>query len=141
MARRRWRQYPGTHETLPRCRIDVGPPSLQYRSHSGQMKSKDKKAYTGSQCIQKKTLHCNMAGGYFGERCSLGGSPANTRQSPDAVSMSGQRRRRWTNIETASGDRLVFAGSPPGQLQPGPPDLCISGGPVSTETCVLKYTV
>ena len=27
--------------------------------------------------------------------------PANTGHSPNAVSMLGQRRRRWTNIETA----------------------------------------
>ena len=35
--------------------------------------------------------------------------PANTRHSPDAVSMLGQRRRRWTNIETAMGECRVIA--------------------------------
>ena len=30
-------------------------------------------------------------------------------QSPNAVSMSGQRRRLWVNIETALGDCHVFA--------------------------------
>ena len=30
--------------------------------------------------------------------------PANTGHSPNAVSMLGQRRRRWTNIETALGE-------------------------------------
>ena len=36
--------------------------------------------------------------------------PNNTRHSPDAVLMLDQRRRRWTNIETALGKCLVFAG-------------------------------
>ena len=36
--------------------------------------------------------------------------PNNTRHSPDAVLMLGQRRRRGTNIETALGKCLVFAG-------------------------------
>ena len=35
---------------------------------------------------------------------------ANTMHSPNAVSMFGQRRRRWANIETALGECLVFAG-------------------------------
>ena len=37
-------------------------------------------------------------------------SPAKTGHSPNAVSMLGQRRRRWPNIETALGERLVFGG-------------------------------
>ena len=36
--------------------------------------------------------------------------PAYRRHSPNAVSMLGQRRRRWTNIETALGQCLAFAG-------------------------------
>ena len=32
-------------------------------------------------------------------------------QSPDAVSMTGQRRRLWVNIETALGECHVFAQS------------------------------
>ena len=35
---------------------------------------------------------------------------SNTRHSPDAVLMLGQRRRQWTNIGTALGECLVFAG-------------------------------
>ena len=34
---------------------------------------------------------------------------ANTGQSPNAVSMSGQRRRRWGNIETMLGKWHLFA--------------------------------
>ena len=36
---------------------------------------------------------------------------ANTGHSPDAVSMLDQRRRRWTNIETALGECPVFSGA------------------------------
>ena len=36
--------------------------------------------------------------------------PAHTGHSPDVVSMSGQRRRRWANIETALGECPVCAG-------------------------------
>ena len=35
----------------------------------------------------------------------------NTVQSPNAVSMTGQRRRLWVNIETALGEYHVFAQS------------------------------
>ena len=35
--------------------------------------------------------------------------PANTRRWPNADLMLGQRRRRWTNIKSALGHRLVFA--------------------------------
>ena len=31
--------------------------------------------------------------------------------SPNAVSMLGQRRRQWTNIETALGEFSLFAGN------------------------------
>ena len=47
-------------------------------------------------------------------------NPANTRHSPDAVSMLDQRRRRWASIETALGECLVLAGNchpPSRQLQ------------------------
>ena len=37
-------------------------------------------------------------------------NPANTGNSPTAVSMLGQRRRRCVNIETALGECPVFAG-------------------------------
>ena len=37
-------------------------------------------------------------------------SPANTIHCPIVGSMLGQRRRRWTNIEPALGQCLVFAG-------------------------------
>ena len=36
--------------------------------------------------------------------------PENTRRSPNAGSMLGQRRRRWPSIEPAFRERLVFAG-------------------------------
>ena len=36
-------------------------------------------------------------------------TPANTGHSPNAVSMLGQRRRRWANIKTALGECPVFA--------------------------------
>ena len=36
--------------------------------------------------------------------------PANTGHSPNAVSMSAHRLRRWPNIETALGKFPVFAG-------------------------------
>ena len=36
--------------------------------------------------------------------------PANTRRSPNADSMLVHRLRRWPNIESALGERLVFAG-------------------------------
>ena len=36
--------------------------------------------------------------------------PANTRHSPNAVSMLAHRLRRWPNIETALGEFIVFAG-------------------------------
>ena len=36
-------------------------------------------------------------------------NPANTRNSPNAVSMLAHRLRRWANIETASGECLMFA--------------------------------
>ena len=35
---------------------------------------------------------------------------ANTGQPPNAVSMTGQRRRRWANIETVLGEWQMFAG-------------------------------
>ena len=38
-------------------------------------------------------------------------NPANTGLLPNAVSMLGQRRRRWASIETVSGQRPVFAGN------------------------------
>ena len=37
---------------------------------------------------------------------SLEAVRGNTRHSPDAVTMLGQRRRRWTNIVTALGECL-----------------------------------
>ena len=36
--------------------------------------------------------------------------PEITRLSPKVVSMLGQRRRRWSNIEPTLAERLVFAG-------------------------------
>ena len=39
--------------------------------------------------------------------------PANTGHLPNAVSMLAHRLRRWTNIETALGECLVFAGLAP----------------------------
>ena len=36
--------------------------------------------------------------------------PVNTSSGPNVVSMLGQRRRRWANIETTFGGLLVFAG-------------------------------
>ena len=42
---------------------------------------------------------------------------ANTGQSPNAVSMSGQRRRRLANIETVFGEWHVFAGVLPQSIQ------------------------
>ena len=39
------------------------------------------------------------------------GNPANTGYSPNAVSMLGQRRRRWANIETALGEFPMFDGN------------------------------
>ena len=41
---------------------------------------------------------------------SLCGSDAYTERSTNVVSMLGLRRRRWTNIETTLGERIVFAG-------------------------------
>ena len=38
-------------------------------------------------------------------------NPVNTRRSPNAGSMLGQRRRRWANIEPALGECLVIAGN------------------------------
>ena len=38
-------------------------------------------------------------------------NPANTGQSPNAVSKLDQRRRRWANIETVLGKCPVFAGN------------------------------
>ena len=35
---------------------------------------------------------------------AMGSTPANTGQSPNAISMSGHRRRLWFNIETALGE-------------------------------------
>ena len=63
---------------------------------------------------------CNR--GWRGETCSKytrnskGVNPANTRHSPNAVSMLVQRRRRWANIETALGECPVFAGNVTGTL-------------------------
>ena len=37
-------------------------------------------------------------------------NPANTGHSPNAVSMLGQRRRRWANIGTSLSECPVFAG-------------------------------
>ena len=37
-------------------------------------------------------------------------NPANTRYSPNDVSMLGQCQRRWSDIETSLGECLVFAG-------------------------------
>ena len=37
-------------------------------------------------------------------------NPANTGHSPNNVSMLGQRRRRWANIETTLGECPVFPG-------------------------------
>ena len=41
---------------------------------------------------------------------SGGCTPANTGHSPNVVSMLGQRRRRWANIETTLGEFSMFAG-------------------------------
>ena len=49
----------------------------------------------------KRHLHSNSA------------FSANTGRSPNAVIMSGQRRRRWANIETVLGELHVFAGMQP----------------------------
>ena len=35
-------------------------------------------------------------------------NPASTRRSPNGVSILGQRRKRWANIETTFGERLVY---------------------------------
>ena len=43
--------------------------------------------------------------------------PANTGQSPDAVSILGQRQRWWTNIETALGECHVFGEVLPQSIQ------------------------
>ena len=40
----------------------------------------------------------------------LGNNPANTGHSPNAVLMLGQRRRRFANIETASGECQCLLG-------------------------------
>ena len=37
-------------------------------------------------------------------------NPANTKHCPNADSMLGQRRRRWTNIDAGLGQCLVFSG-------------------------------
>ena len=42
-----------------------------------------------------------------GDKCT----PENTGHSPNALSMLGQRLRRWPNIETALGECPVFAGT------------------------------
>ena len=39
--------------------------------------------------------------------------PANTKRSSNVVSMLGQRRKQWRNIETTLGERLVFCGYTP----------------------------
>ena len=40
----------------------------------------------------------------------VGKYTANTKHSPNAVSMLAHRLRRWPNIETTLGECLVFAG-------------------------------
>ena len=42
---------------------------------------------------------------------STAGFPANTSHSSNAVLMLAHRLRRWTNIETALDECLVFAGN------------------------------
>ena len=42
--------------------------------------------------------------------CFAVGFPLNTQRQPNAVSMLGQRLRRWPNIDPASSRSLVFAG-------------------------------
>ena len=42
---------------------------------------------------------------------SLRFNPANTRHSPNAVSMLGQRQIRWASIETTLVECLVFVGN------------------------------
>ena len=53
-------------------------------------------------CVNKKP--------YNSHPDNKGSYPANTRHSPNAVSMLAHRLRRWSNIETALGECLVFAG-------------------------------
>ena len=45
---------------------------------------------------------------YTGAPAHLARILENTGHSTNAVSMLGQRRRRWTSIETALGESLVF---------------------------------
>ena len=58
-----------------------------------------------------------------------------TRHFPNEVSMLGQRRRRWTSIETTLGECLVFSGMPAPQstdVEPVPVQCrasVASGGP------------
>ena len=53
-------------------------------------------------CVTKKP--------YNSHPDNKGSYPANTRHSPNAVSMLAHRLRRWSNIETALGECLTFAG-------------------------------
>ena len=51
-----------------------------------------------------------LGSGLLGEKASPAWQiRANTGQSPNSDSMSGQRRRLWFNIETALGECRVFA--------------------------------
>ena len=43
---------------------------------------------------------------FYRDIATMRRNPANTGHSPNTVSMLGQRRRRWANIETASGECL-----------------------------------
>ena len=53
-------------------------------------------------------LGSGFSGDGVGKRHPHRNAPSNTRQSPNAVSMLGQRQRLWVNIETASGECHVF---------------------------------
>ena len=57
-------------------------------------------------------VSCYLGSGFSGDgrvKCHSHAVPANTGQSPNAVSMLGQRRRLMVNIETALGECHVFA--------------------------------
>ena len=49
--------------------------------------------------------------GEEGHEFNMDLNPANTRHSPNVVSMLAHRLRRWPNIGTALGECLVFAGN------------------------------
>ena len=86
---------PSKHEALTQCWFNIGPSSTTLAQHCVNIDSTSRVFWVALCCNHRKLDSYN---------------PANTGNSPNAVSMLVHRLRRWTNIETALDECPVLAG-------------------------------